>query len=291
MKLLTAVFLLCSMSVFAQDDLMSLLDEGGENQQVESAFKSTRLISGQTTEMRKAGVLDFVISHRFGTVNQGIEQFYGLDDSQIRLGLDFGISDRLNIGIGRSSFQKIVDGMIKFKILNQQTGEKSAPVSVVAFTSMAIKTGDGAFIDPTLDHPFSDRLYSTVQLLVSRKMNTNLSLQLMPTYIHRNLVPSGQYPNDVIAVGVGGRYKVTQRMAINAEWYPQVTDKGPDIYDALSFGVDIETGGHVFQIHITNSRSMIEQGFVSETTGNWGDGDIHLGFNVSRVFDLSPKKK
>lgn len=290
MKFLTAVLLLCSFSALSQDDLMSLLDEGEKNQEVEATFKSTRLISGQTTEMRSAGILDFVISHRFGRVNQGIEQFYGLDDAYIRLGLDYGITDRLNVGIGRSSFQKVVDGSLKYKILIQQKGQKSMPVSMVAFTSLAIKTGDGAFSDPNADHPFSDRLYSTFQLLVSRKMNTDLSLQFMPTFIHRNLVPSSEYPNDVIALGVGGRYKVSKRVAINAEWFPQVTEKGPEVTNALSFGVDIETGGHVFQLHLTNSRSMIEQGFISETTGNWGDGDIHIGFNISRVFDLSPKK-
>ncbi|WP_456459275.1 DUF5777 family beta-barrel protein [Reichenbachiella sp.] len=290
MRRLTLFFLFCSFSVFAQDDLMSLLAEEEKDQEVEATFKSTRLISGQTTEMRSAGILDFVISHRFGTVNQGIEQFYGLDDAYIRLGLDYGVTDRLNVGIGRSSFQKVVDGSIKYKILIQQTGKKSVPVSLVAFTSLAIKTGDGAFSDPTIDHPFSDRLYSTFQLLLSRKMNTNLSLQFMPTFIHRNLVPSGEYPNDVIALGVGGRYKISKRVAINAEWFPQVTEKGPEVTNALSFGVDIETGGHVFQIHLTNSRSMIEQGFISETTGSWSDGDIHIGFNISRVFDLTPNK-
>lgn len=290
MKLILPALLLLTLPTFAQEDLMSLIEGDEQTQTVESTFKSTRLISGQTTEMRSAGVLDFVISHRFGRVNQGIDQFYGLDDSQIRLGLDFGITDKLNIGIGRSSFQKIVDGMIKYKVLTQQSGTRSVPVSLVAFTSLAIKTGSGAFSNPNADNPFGDRLYYIFQALVSRKFSSNLSLQLMPTFVHRNLVPTSEYPNDVIAVGVGGRYKMTKRVAINAEWFPQVTDKAAGIYDALSFGVDIETGGHVFQIHITNSRSMIEQGFVSETTGNWSDGDIHIGFNISRVFDLSPNK-
>lgn len=290
MKFILPILLILAIPSFAQDDLLSLIDEEEDTQTVDYTFKSTRLISGQTTEVRSAGVLDFIISHRFGRVNEGIEQFYGLDDSQIRIGLDYGITDRLNVGIGRSSFQKIVDGMVKYKVLTQQTGEKSMPVSLVAFASIAIKTGSGAFLDPTLDNPFSDRLYFSYQALISRKISNKLSLQLMPTYVHRNLVPTREFPNDVIALGVGGRYKVSNRVAINAEYYPQVTEKADGIYDALSFGVDIETGGHVFQVHITNSRSMIEQGFVSETTGTWGDGDIHMGFNISRVFDLSPNK-
>ncbi|MEO9804052.1 MAG: DUF5777 family beta-barrel protein [Reichenbachiella sp.] len=290
MKFILSALLLFAFPSFAQEDLMSLIDDDEKTQTVESTFKSTRLISGQTTETRSAGILDFVISHRFGRVNEGIEQFYGLDDSQIRLGLDYGITDKLNIGIGRSSFQKIVDGMIKYKVLTQQTGTKSVPISLVAFASLAIKTGSGAFSNPNADNPFGDRLYYTFQALVSRKFNTNFSLQLMPTFVHRNLVPSSAYPNDIIAFGVGGRYKITKRIAINAEYFPQLTEKATGTYDALSFGVDIETGGHVFQVHITNSRSMIEQGFVSETTGNWGDGDIHIGFNISRVFDLSPNK-
>lgn len=290
MKLLLPVLLLLSFPILAQDDLMSLIEDENENEVVESTFKSTRLISGQTTEMRSAGVLDFVISHRFGTINQGIDQFYGLDDSQVRLGLDYGITDKINIGIGRSSFQKIVDGMVKWKVLTQQTGEKSMPVSLVAFGSVAIKTGPSAFLTPDADNPFKDRLYFTSQLLISRKISPAFSLQLMPTLVHRNLTETVDHPNDVVALGVGGRLKLTNRMSLNAEYYPQVTKKADGIYDALSFGVDIETGGHVFQIHVTNSRAMIEQGFVADTQGNWADGDIHLGFNVSRVFDLSPKK-
>ncbi|MEP0293832.1 MAG: DUF5777 family beta-barrel protein, partial [Reichenbachiella sp.] len=153
MKFILSALLLFAFPSFAQEDLMSLIDDDEKTQTVESTFKSTRLISGQTTETRSAGILDFVISHRFGRVNEGIEQFYGLDDSQIRLGLDYGITDKLNIGIGRSSFQKIVDGMIKYKVLTQQTGTKSVPISLVAFASLAIKTGSGAFSNPNADNP------------------------------------------------------------------------------------------------------------------------------------------
>ncbi|MCV9386565.1 DUF5777 family beta-barrel protein [Reichenbachiella ulvae] len=285
----TLIFLLfLSFSVSAQEDLLAELDTEEKAYPVTSTFKGTRLISGHTVKMLDQGVLDFVISHRFGRVNEGAEEFFGLDNAQIRLGLEYGITDFFTIGIGRSSFQKVLDGYAKARILEQKSS--GMPISLVAFGSIASKTGDGAFYDVTVDHETKHRLYYTAQLLAARKFSSKFSAQLAPIWVHRNLVQFADDPNDVFALGVGARYKVTNRIAINAEWYPQLVDRVDGYYDALSVGVDIETGGHVFQIHLTNSRSMIEEGFVSETTGTWSKGDIHIGFNISRVFDLSPKK-
>ncbi|MFT7036860.1 MAG: hypothetical protein ACJA2S_005400 [Cyclobacteriaceae bacterium] len=284
---------LFSFSVTAQDDLMSLLEDDGENTEtkfVSATFKSTRLVNGHTTEVRPGGVLEFVISHRFGKLNDGVGQLFGLDDAQVRFALEYGLNDKVNIGFGRSSIGKVLDGFVKYKILKQSTGMKTMPISLAAFTSTAIATGPNVFSDASQDNKFSQRVSYTYQLLLARKFNSNLSLQLMPSLVHRNVVITTSDPNDVLSIGFGGRHKLTNRLALNAEYYLNLTEQGELYKNSFSIGFDIETGGHVFQLHLTNSRAMIERGFITDTTGSWGDGDIHFGFNVSRVFNVKNKK-
>ncbi|WP_109830788.1 DUF5777 family beta-barrel protein [Reichenbachiella versicolor] len=287
-KIVLALALFSAVSAYGQDDLMSMLDTKQESKEVTSTFKASRLVSGQTVRTLDKNTLDFVINHRFGAINSGVEEFWGLDDAQIRLGLEYGVTDDLMVGIGRSSYEKTVDGYLKYKILSQQTS--GVPVTVTGFASMAIKTDKDAFADPDYDYSFSQKTSYAYQLLVARKFNSKLSLQLMPTLIHRNLVVTANDSNDVVALGVGGRYKFTPRVSFNVEYYPQFNNTD-DYTDALSLGVDIETGGHVFQLHVSNSRAMIEKGFVAETTGEWGEGDLFFGFNISRSFALGKKKK
>lgn len=279
-------------NVFAQDDLMSILEEsdnGGETEYVTASFKSTRLINGHSIEMRPAGVLEFVIGHRFGRINDGIDEFFGLDDSQIRIGLEYGLSKRLNVGIGRSSQRKTLDGFLKYKILRQATTGGS-PISLVAFSSVAINTGPGAFTNINRDNKNSHRFSYTYQILAARKFNSNFTFQIMPTLVHRNIVVTAEEHNDIMALGFGGRHKITKRLAINAEYYYQLNQNDSNIKNAVAIGFDIETGGHVFQLHFTNARSMIERGFITETDGDFWDGDIHFGFNISRVFNLKTPK-
>ncbi len=286
----TIIFLIASSSGFTQDNLMDLLEAEQADQInfTEATFKSTRLINGHTIETRKKGVFEFVISHRFGRVNSGAYEFFGLDGANIRLGLEYGLADRLNIGVGRSSFEKTFDGFIKYKLLKQRTGARSIPFSVVAFSSMAIKTLKNEETDAVTD--FSSKLTYTYQLLIGRKMDNRLSLQLVPTLIHRNQIVESAGENDLYALGIGGRYKITNRLTLNAEYFYRYDIKEPDNFqNALSVGVDIETGGHVFQLHLTNSRAMVEKGFIGETTGDFFKGDIHFGFNVSRVFNVNTK--
>lgn len=287
-KLLSTIFLLaCSYALMAQEDLMDVLEkEVDENPlHVEQTFKGTRLINGHSIETRDRGVLDFIISHRFGRLNSGGYQFFGLDDSNIRLGLDYGIADRLNIGVGRNSFEKTFDGFLKYKILRQTESDAgNVPVSVVGLASAALKTlKDGT----TGERNLSEGLAYTYQVLIARKFSPAFSFQLSPTMIHRNAVQEAADPNVVYALGFGGRIKLTTRISFNAEYYHQFNrDANSVMYDAVAIGFDIETGGHVFQLHFTNSRAMIEKGFIAETTGDFLDGDIHFGFNISRTFQL-----
>lgn len=292
-----ASVVLCNYTVAQQDpDLFKLLDQ--ESKQVDSnrtdyasaTFKTTRLINGHTVENTAKGILDFKISHRFGAFSSGSYEAWGLDNATMRIGLDYGLSDRLMIGIGRSTFEKQYDGFFKYKLLRQSKGKRNMPVTVSFLSSIMLKTARPDADAVNKDY-YSNKLYFTQQLLIGRKFSDNTSLQLMPTMLHFNRVPDG-YSNDIYALGFGGRQKVSKRISINAEYYyvlPQY--QLPNTHNSLSLGVDIETGGHVFQLHFTNSTGMTERTFIAETTDQWSKGDIHFGFNISRVFNLHKKKK
>jgi hypothetical protein len=296
MRRLTLTFLLSliGLGIFAQDDLMNILNENtpSETNYTTATFKSTRIMNGHSIERMPAGQLDVRISHRFGTINSGAYNFFGLDQSNIHLGLEYGITNWLMIGVGRSEFEKTFDGFAKFSILRQSKGAKEMPVSVSVLTSVALKTLK--FPDQTRTNYFTSRLAYVGQILVARKMNEIFSIQLTPSYVHRNLVATELDPNDIWAMGAGARLKITKRISLNGEYYYIANPKtylSQQIYNPLSVGFDIETGGHVFQLFFTNSLGMTEKQFIGGTTGQWKKGDIHFGFNISRVFTLKKNKK
>lgn len=295
---------LFSLTAFAQDDLMDMLNEGQEEptNYTIATFKASRIINGHSLETHGKGIFQFLIAHRFGRLNAGglgakeaLRELFGLDNATIRFGLEYGVTDRLTLGMGRSSFEKVYDGFIKYKLLRQSTGKKTMPISMTLFASTAIKTNQWS--NPERENFFSARMYYTFQALIARKFSDKLSLQLSPTLIHRNLVATAEDKNDVFVLGAGGRYKMTGSLSLNLEYFwilpNQVvsTLNGEDVKDAFSIGVDIETGGHVFQLHFTNSRGMVEKSFATETTGSWLDRDVHFGFNISRVFTGGGGKK
>lgn len=280
------LFLLClPFTNLAQDDLLSILEAGEETEEefALATFKGSRLINGHTVMTRRAGTLEFLIAHRFGRINSGAYELFGLDNANVRFGVDYGVSDKLTVGIGRNSFEKTYDAFAKVALLRQQTGKRDVPVSVTGFFSIAAKTLRST--SPEIELSFSDRLSYTYQVMVARKFNESLSLQLMPTYLHYNLVEREGQDNDLLSLGIGGRMKVSKRMSINMEYYTRFGDESQEnLHDALAIGIDLETGGHVFQFQFTNSRAMIEKGFIRETTGDFFAGDIHLGFNITRTF-------
>ena len=286
-NILLGILCLMAGQALAQGGLLDELESlpSTETLYTEATFKGTRIINGHSVEVRDPGVLDFVISHRFGRLNGGAYEFFGLDEANIRLGLEYGLFEGFTIGVGRSSFEKTFDGYLKYRLLGQHDGAKSVPVSVVGFASMAINSLRNN--NPERALPFSSRVDYTYQLLIARKFNSDFSLQLSPTLVHRNLVATRAMDNNLYALGVAGRYKLTARVALNVEYYYRFNAGNEALfYNPLAIGFDIETGGHVFQLHFTNARAMIEEGFITETTGNFLSGDIHFGFNVSRVFQL-----
>lgn len=309
MKNLILYIFLLSISLskaYAQDDLMKMLEDETKNDKKKrdyatATFKTTRLMNGHTIENAAAGVLDFKVSHRFGMLNSGSYQLFGLDQATMRMGLDYGISNRLMVGIGRSTFQKQYDAFGKFKILRQAKGGRwPSPVSVSAVSTVMLKTLK--WDDPKIKNYYTSRLSFAHQLIIARKFSEGLSLQLMPSFIHTNLAKTVKEPNDIFALGAGGRIKLTKRLSFNVEYYhvlPISLVEGENYKiagtkNSLAIGFDIETGGHVFQLHFTNSTGMTEKNFITETTGDFFKGDIHFGFNISRVFtikNMNNKKK
>lgn len=251
-----------------------------------STFKATQIINQQTVEAPGKNNLQFLIMHRFGRINEGAYALFGLDNAAIRFGLDYGLTNRLAVGIGRSSDQKVFDASFKLKLLKQTAGK--TPVSVSLFeqvTHTTLRQPEKNFLTARFRTAYAS------QLLIARKFNSNLSLQVTPSWVHFNLVPSPQDKNDIVTLGIGGRMKVTKRISINAEYNylppnQVVTDT---VHSSLSLGFDIETGGHVFQFVFSNSIGMTAPYFLTKTYGEWGKGDVYFGFNISRAFSFKKK--
>lgn len=272
-------------------DIMSQLEKENNKDAVNyttATFKTTRLVNGHTVENVGRGVLDVRFNHRFGTINKGAYELFGLDNATTRFGFDYGITNNLMVGVGRSSFQKTFDAFFKWKLLRQSTGKKNMPVTVSYVPTIALMTLKWS--DTSRKNYFSSRLSYSHQLIIARKFSEGLSLQLMPTYVHRNLVTLDAEPNDIYALGIGGRQKISRRTSFDIEYYYQF-NKVDGYSNSLSVGFDIETGGHVFQLHITNSTGMNERNFITNTTGKWEKGDLLFGFNVSRVFNVGKHHK
>lgn len=293
--------LLCAFSsALAQDDLLNMLQ--GETPQkptpVYATFKSTRVVNLQSNETMKAKHLDFRIQHRFSQMNinadnvYGLYDMFGLDGAVIRLGLEYGITDRLMAGVGRSTTQKSYDGFVKYQLLQQKT--KGTPLSVVLFGNTAISTE--AFADPNRQNFFSSRLSYVAQVIITRKMNDHVSLIASPSMVHYNLVETKSTPNDVFALGLGASIKISRSTRFNIEYIPRINGRDepknagkPTYYDAIAFGFDIETGGHVFQLHFTNANGLIEQQFIAHNRSEFGFNQLRLGFNISRTFSFDKK--
>lgn len=282
-SLLMFVALFLVQPVFAQDDDL-LGDEPGNTQPeyVDFAFKTTKVVNLQSIEMLGPGVFDFKMNHRFGSINNGAVNAFGLDYATIRFGGEYGINKNLMAGIGRSNLGDIknVDAYVKYRILRQIKGNKM-PVTAMLFYGIENKIG------PEYDQlDYTYRLTHTAQLIIGKKVSDGFSFQLSPTVNIRSY-----FGNTVsnIALGIGMRQKLTKRTTMNLEYIPVLTNNDY-IQNSLSVGFDIETGGHVFQIHFTNSKGLNEAQFIANTRDTWDTYGIRFGFNLSRVFTIVKPK-
>ncbi len=290
---LSALLLLVfsSGNLFAQDeDLLKLIgDDKPKKERIKYAFKSPRVINGHSMEFLNPGTMDFRILHRFGQLDQGYKNFFGLDQASMRMGFDFGILQNLMAGVGRSTYKKELDAYIKYAPIRQSTGPWSSPVTFALVSGITL---DGLpWADPNRKNFYTSKLAYYFQAIIGRKFSEAITLQVAPTMVHRNLVALETDPNNIYGLGVGGRIKLSKRIAFTWD-YTHVFIGMPDsgFYHPLSVGFDIETGGHVFQLHFSNSTGMNERAFITETTGQWGKGEVRFGFNLSRVFQIKKNK-
>lgn len=288
-KCICVTLLMIHVQLNAQDiDLFAEKDTAKIQDIVTATFKSSRVVNGQSIENVGVGVLDFKILHRFGAINQGGYELFGIDQATMRMGLDYGLTKRLMIGVGRSTYQKQFDGFVKYKIIQQQTGLKEIPLGISWVSTMIYKSLRSAPNAQYIEYN-SDKISYAHQLLIARKFNDYFSLQITPTVVHYNLVENSKLPNDFKSVGISMRQRISKRVNITGEYFYRI-DKLDGYYDPLTFGLDIETGGHVFQLHVTNSTGMTERTFINETTGSWSNKDIRFGFNLVRAFTLKKPK-
>ena len=279
-KRVTMLLLLSSSALFAQeDDLLKQIDTLSTDYDfVPPAFKGLQIVTAQSTKLAAKGDLYFVVAHRFGDVSEGFDNFFGLDDAATKIGFIYGLSDNLSLSLSRETFMKTYEGAIKYRIIKQS---EKFPVEVVGYHTVALNSELDKDDFPKLE--FSNRISYLSQLLISRRFSESFSLQLSPSYVHKNLYMPNTDEKDQMLAGFGGRYKISKRVSINAEYFVNFSES--DVYkNPASLGVDIETGGHVFQLLFSNSQVNSDIGYLTNATGDWGKGNIYFGFNLYRVF-------
>ncbi|RMA64636.1 DUF5777 family beta-barrel protein [Ulvibacter antarcticus] len=294
MKKLYFLLFFIPMVLFSQDDLLEDLEaEAIVDKTVIAAFKGLKIVNFESTKLASEKDLFFIVAHRFGTVKNGFDDFFGLDNAVTQLKFIYGLNEWLNVGVARSSFQKKYGMHLKYRLVAQEM--EGFPVTIVGYNLMTINSSLEK--DNYANLEFSDRLTYVTQVLISKKMSEDLSLLVAPTYVHENLATRSRviqsdgttlnYDENAnqFAMGIGGRYKLTKRWSINADYGIHLNrNENSSFKNPLSVGVDIETGGHVFQMHFTNAQAMFEDGFIVQGQGDWGEGDFFFGFNISRVF-------
>ncbi|WP_396181966.1 DUF5777 family beta-barrel protein [Flavobacterium sp.] len=281
-KKITFLFCVLPFLMVAQDDLLKEIDTISDANEFEvAAFKSLKIVNLEATKLAAKGDLYLVIAHRFGYLDKGFEDFFGLDEANTRIQFVYGLTNGITIHASRSGFQKTYEFAAKFRIAGQK--KQGFPFEIVGFNSLAINTELEKITLPKLE--FTDRLAYVNQILISRKFNDNLSLEIAPTHFHQNYVANNFQDNSQFAFGLGGRYKFSKRWSFNMDYAAHLNRASNSGFkNPLSIGFDLETGGHVFQMHFTNSQAMHESGYLGNTTGSWNDGQIAFGFNLIRVF-------
>ncbi len=283
------IMLLLPVTVWAQsaDSLLMMLDNEMQQQTevITATFKLGRIINCHSVEQMGKGDFDFRIHHRFGEINGGINDFFGLDYSASHLMLDYGITDRITTGVGRTTWKKTWTGLLKCSVFRQTTGKKAFPVTITYVSSVFAHTLD--WEQPGRENYFWSRFGFAHQVLIARKINADFSVQISPSLLHRNLTETREQPNDIWFAGIAGRYRLTKRVAVTSEYlyiFTRHFSPPGDYSMPLSLGLDIETGGHVFQLLVSNAAATSEDALITNTSGKWKKGQVRFGFNISRVF-------
>jgi hypothetical protein len=287
-KILFVLFNLLQISYLRAQSVEDLLNAQGSNEKeyVHNTFKSSRIVNLASTEMIPKRTLELRISHRMGTIDNGFYDIFGLDNATMRFGFDYGITNRIQIGFGRSTFEKTYDFSSKISLLRQTYKNNSMPISLLINGNASINTLKQSFEFFENKH----RMEYVAQIIIARKFGEIFSLQCSPTFTHRNLVESNLDKNDNFALGTAARIKLSNRVHITAEYIARIPQPKEGSFDkeytkdALSFGVDLDTGGHIFQLFFTNSAAFNESGVVNKTYDSWSKSKFRFGFNLTRQF-------
>ncbi len=272
-------------NLLAQEDLLSQLDSVKSNEkQIETAaFKALQIGNMQSTKLAAKGEWYMLVSHRFGDLSNGLDNFFGLDEAMTKFGGIYGVTNWLNFGASRQTHNKIYELTAKYKMANQEVN--GFPVTIVGYNTMDINTALKKELYPNIK--FTDRLAFSTQLLVSRKVNEKFSVELGLINVYKNLYDDTVEQQNVFSVASGLRYKVAKRMSLNLEYAARVitSEKASNPYhNPLTLGLDIETGGHVFQLVFSNSQPMNDVAVFSGASGDWTKGKVYFGFNMYRTF-------
>lgn len=281
---IVCISLLTISTASAQDDLLDELDSDTENETFESpAFKAMRIANLQSTKIAAKGDLYLYVSHRFGTLQDGFDTFFGFDNANTRIQLAYSFWDGIQFSLSRESLRKTYAGSIKYRIARQS---KKFPLNIVGYSTMNINTEIDENTLPGISS--SDKYSFAHQLLISKRFSNSFSFEIAPTYIRENLQDvraTGTANHNQFAFAFGGRYKLSKRMSLNADYAYNFSRDSNSIYtNPLTIGVDIETGGHVFQLLFSNAQGTTVPAYMSNAEGDWSDGKIFFGFNIVRVF-------
>ena len=263
---------------------------------VHQTFKDTRVINTHSVETLPKRKLDVRISHRFGDIGGdlgGWSTFYGLENAaDILIGVDYGATDNLTLGFyrtkGSGPLTQLLNGVAKYRLIQQKENSTPLSITAVAVTSLSTreKTDDPEVI--TSFTSFSHRFVHNFQLILARKFSDRFSLQILPGYTHRNVVPNFD-ENGIVSLGFATRIQLTKVFGIIADLtlpFSDLRTTENGYYAPFGIGLEIETGGHVFQINFTNATGIMETDYIPYTRSKWGDGEFRLGFTVSRLFNL-----
>ena len=260
------------------DDLLSEIDTAKTSEVYQPSFKALQVVTGQSTKMAAKKEFYVDISHRFGDVSDGLKSFFGLDNATTKLGVIYGLTDGISLNVSRHTYQKTYELGAKYRLLKQQG---NSPFDIVGYHVVDINSELDKDQFPNIK--FGDRLAYLSQILISRRFSENFSLQLSPSFVHKNLIDPMIEDENLFSTGIGGRYKISRRVSLNAEYFMNFDDK-KYYKNPLSIGMDIDTGGHIFQLVFTNSQPNTEVGYITNATGDWAKGHFFFGFNLYRVF-------
>ncbi|WP_010181195.1 DUF5777 family beta-barrel protein [Aquimarina agarilytica] len=288
-----SLILIINLQVFSQEDLLKSLESTttiSKKIPISSTFKSYKLINFETTKLVPKQHLDLIIAHRFGSVKNGIDDLFGLDQASTRIQFIYGLTDAINLSFSRSKFEKTYDLAAKYKLKSQE--KHGFPITIVGYNLIAVNTALDKELSVLPKLSFENRLRYANQLIISRKINPKLSLEVIPTFFYDGLVQNPNQENAQFAIGMGGKYQISKRFGVIMDYGSHLNrTKNTNFNNPFSIGMEIETGGHVFQLHFTNAQGMFENAFLANANGDWSNGDFFFGFNLHRDFNFKPKSK